>query len=126
MLCVCVCVCECRDTILVNPKKKKNVEVKWVRDPQMAAGEEKITPLSSGAIMELKAPAGLSPQEVKAPPQPGSVQTVARSMLRAVYDCKGNGIDELGFKTGDLITILKDVKDGWYEGELRGKQGMVQ
>jgi hypothetical protein len=94
-----------------------------MRDPQMPSGEEKITPLSSGAIIELKAPAGLSPQEVKAPTQPGSVQTVARSMLRAMYDCKGNGIDELGFKTGDLITILKDVVDGWYEGELKGKRG---
>lgn len=118
------------DTLLVNPKKKKNVEIKWVRDPMLAAGggpgsEEKLTVQQSGAIIEIKVAAGLSPQEVKQPVQPGSVQTVARSMLRAMYDCKGNGIDELGFKTGDLITILKDVTDGWYEGELKGKRGFV-
>ncbi len=112
------------DKFVVNPKKQKSVEVKWVRDPMLAQTEEKITPLQSGAVIEIKAPAGLSSQEVKAPAQPGSIQTVARSMLRAMYDCKGNGIDELGFKVGDLITILKDVADGWYEGELKGKRGM--
>lgn len=119
-----------QDSLLVNPKKKKNVEIKWVRDPMMAAAggpnsEEKLTVQSSGAIIEIKVAAGLSPQEVKQPVQPGSVQTVARSMLRAMYDCKGNGIDELGFRVGDLITILKDVADGWYEGELKGKRGFV-
>jgi len=109
----------------VNPKKKKSVEVKWVRDPTLSSNEEKLIPLNSGAIIELHAAPGLSSAEVKAPTMPGTMTNVARSMLKAMYDCKGNGIDELGFKAGDLITILKDVEGGWYEGELKGKRGFV-
>lgn len=46
-------------------------------------------------------------------------------MLQALYDCTGNGVDELGFKSGDMIVMLSDEQEGWYQGSLNGKSGYV-
>jgi hypothetical protein len=52
----------------------------------------------------------------------GSVQ---RPSLRALYDFKGNGIDELSFKAGDVIFVVQDEREGWFQGELNGKRGFL-
>jgi len=48
-----------------------------------------------------------------------------RPKLKALYDCPGNGVDELGFKAGDIIMMMKDQADGWYEGMLNNKSGFI-
>eukprot|EP00049_Salpingoeca_infusionum_P014023 m.261112 g.261112 ORF g.261112 m.261112 type:complete len:588 (-) comp15575_c0_seq2:491-2254(-) len=45
---------------------------------------------------------------------------------RALYDFQGNQQDgELSFSAGDEITVLsKDVGEGWWQGEVKGQQGL--
>jgi hypothetical protein len=48
-----------------------------------------------------------------------------RDQLKALYDFNGNGIDELTFHAGDVISVIDPESDGWYRGELNGKKGYV-
>ncbi|GAB1611131.1 dynamin-binding protein-like isoform X2 [Argonauta hians] len=48
----------------------------------------------------------------------------SQQVVRALVDCTPQLDEELGFKAGDLITILEMVDNDWYIGECRGKQGM--
>ncbi|KAJ7171660.1 hypothetical protein C8R43DRAFT_1094216 [Mycena crocata] len=48
---------------------------------------------------------------------------VQRKVVRALYDFSGSS-DELAFKTGDQIVVVNEVLDGWWMGELNGKQGL--
>ncbi|KAI8849539.1 hypothetical protein BC829DRAFT_442952 [Chytridium lagenaria] len=52
-----------------------------------------------------------------APPIPGRIK------VTAVADYNGEDGD-LSFRVGDLITVLEDIDENWYRGELRNKQGM--
>ncbi|XP_029637819.1 dynamin-binding protein isoform X2 [Octopus sinensis] len=45
-------------------------------------------------------------------------------IVRALVDCTPQLDEELGFKAGDLITVLEMVDNDWYIGECRDKQGM--
>jgi len=64
------------------------------------------------------------------PPQP-VVQVraapVAASVPRAkaLYDYPGQTADELTFREGDIITIIKKDPGGWWEGELNGQRGWI-
>ncbi|KAJ7306999.1 hypothetical protein DFH08DRAFT_900973 [Mycena albidolilacea] len=46
-----------------------------------------------------------------------------RKVVRALYDFSGSS-DELAFKTGDTIVVVNEVLDGWWMGELNGRQGL--
>ncbi|KAJ7485736.1 hypothetical protein FB451DRAFT_1083236 [Mycena latifolia] len=46
-----------------------------------------------------------------------------RKVVRALYDFSGSS-DELAFKAGDQIVVVNEVLDGWWMGELNGKQGL--
>ncbi|KAJ7064664.1 hypothetical protein C8F01DRAFT_1127609 [Mycena amicta] len=46
-----------------------------------------------------------------------------RKVVRALYDFSG-GTDELSFRVGDTIVVINEVLDGWWMGELNGKQGL--
>ncbi|KAJ3138802.1 Neutrophil cytosol factor 2, partial [Irineochytrium annulatum] len=48
----------------------------------------------------------------------GKKQVVAT----ADFDSKEAG--DLGFRTGDVITVLEDVDENWQKGEFRGRQGI--
>jgi hypothetical protein len=41
----------------------------------------------------------------------------------AKHDFSGEAENELTFKKGDIITILKSDTSGWSQGELNGKRG---
>jgi len=43
---------------------------------------------------------------------------------KALYDFEAQDDTELGFKEGDIITVLSQIDDAWYEGEKDGKCGM--
>ncbi len=45
--------------------------------------------------------------------------------LKALYECTGNSPEELSFQVGDIIEMVKDESEGWYEGRLNGKVGFV-
>jgi len=46
-----------------------------------------------------------------------------RKIMRALYDFEG-APDELSFQVGDEITVVSEVLEGWWLGELSGKQGL--
>ncbi|KAJ7684416.1 hypothetical protein DFH06DRAFT_1462756 [Mycena polygramma] len=48
---------------------------------------------------------------------------IPRKVVRALYDFSGSS-DELAFKAGDTIVVVNEVLDGWWMGELNGKQGL--
>ncbi|KAF7327310.1 BAR domain-containing protein [Mycena kentingensis (nom. inval.)] len=53
--------------------------------------------------------------------KPPSAQN--RKVVRALYDFTG-AADELSFRVGDTIVVINEVLDGWWMGELNGKQGL--
>jgi hypothetical protein len=64
---------------------------------------------------------------VPEPYRPPEIDPTAqvRDLLKALYDFSGNGVDELTFKAGDIISVIDPETDGWYRGELKGKKGFV-
>ncbi|KAF5327946.1 hypothetical protein D9758_016777 [Tetrapyrgos nigripes] len=53
--------------------------------------------------------------------KPPSMQE--KKAVRALYDFSGSA-DELSFRVGDEIVVVNEVLEGWWMGELRGKQGL--
>lgn len=53
--------------------------------------------------------------------KPPSLQ--GKKVVRALFDFSGSS-DELSFKVGDEITVVNEVLDGWWMGELEGKRGL--
>ncbi|XP_069487369.1 SH3 domain-containing protein 19 isoform X2 [Ambystoma mexicanum] len=47
-----------------------------------------------------------------------------KSRAKALYDFSGENEDELSFKAGSMITVLKYIDDDWMSGELQGRSGI--
>lgn len=45
-------------------------------------------------------------------------------LVEAVYEYEKDKDDELSFKTGSIIYVVKKNDDGWYEGVLDGVTGL--
>lgn len=58
------------------------------------------------------------------PRRPPPVQPVLRK-VRAVENFEAEDEHELGFVVGDLLDVLKEMDDGWWEARLRGKIGAI-
>lgn len=58
------------------------------------------------------------------PRRPPPVQPVLRK-VKAVENFEPEDDHELGFVVGDLLDILKEMDDGWWEARLRGKIGAI-
>ena len=43
----------------------------------------------------------------------------------AQYDFKGRTDRELSFKKGDTLVVFQRKSDDWWEGALRGKEGLI-
>ncbi|XP_023813838.1 sorbin and SH3 domain-containing protein 2 isoform X9 [Oryzias latipes] len=44
---------------------------------------------------------------------------------RAIYDFKAQTAKELSFKKGDAVNIIRQIDNNWYEGEHRGRVGIL-
>jgi len=57
--------------------------------------------------------------------QPPPVQSGSEIYsARALYDFEAQDETELDFKEGDIIKVINQIDDAWYEGERDGKVGM--
>ena len=45
-------------------------------------------------------------------------------LVEAIYEYEKDKDDELSFKPGDTIYVVKMNDDGWYEGVLNGVAGL--
>jgi hypothetical protein len=108
---------------VVKKNKPENVNIKFVRDE--TCPEEKVVTVREN--FEVHVATGTPSGQVPEPYRPPDVDPNApvRDQLQAVYDFNGNGIDELTFHTGDVISVIDPESDGWYRGELNGKKGYV-
>jgi len=43
---------------------------------------------------------------------------------KALYDYEAQDADELGLKVGDIVSITKKDASGWWQGRLKGKEGL--
>ncbi len=57
------------------------------------------------------------------PPMPAA--KAATPTARALYDYQGQTPDELSFREGETITVLKKDPGGWWEGEVNGRRGWL-
>eukprot|EP01125_Pyxidicula_operculata_P008053 TRINITY_DN2724_c0_g1_i1.p1 TRINITY_DN2724_c0_g1~~TRINITY_DN2724_c0_g1_i1.p1 ORF type:complete len:1027 (-),score=294.17 TRINITY_DN2724_c0_g1_i1:177-3257(-) len=73
-------------------------------------------------IASTPAPAPVPAPTPVARPTPA---VASKPTAKAMYDYSGQSQDELSFKEGDIITILKKDPGGWWEGELRGQRGWI-
>ncbi|VDM17729.1 unnamed protein product [Hydatigera taeniaeformis] len=51
------------------------------------------------------------------------METSVTTEAQALFDYDRQHFDELSFKTGDMIKVLKEIEGGWWHGELNGTQG---
>lgn len=58
------------------------------------------------------------------PRRPPPVQPVLRK-VKAVETFEAEDDHELGFVVGDILDVLKEMDDGWWEARLRGKIGAI-
>ncbi|GAA6017843.1 hypothetical protein JCM10207_003472 [Rhodosporidiobolus poonsookiae] len=69
---------------------------------------------------------GMGGQGAALPPSPPvrGVQQQGKRQCRAVWDYNKSQPDDLGFKTGDIITIEEEVNGDWWKGSLNGQTGL--
>ncbi|GAA6039541.1 hypothetical protein JCM8097_008379 [Rhodosporidiobolus ruineniae] len=67
---------------------------------------------------------GQQDQARQAPPPPPQRVQDQRTRCKAVWDYTKNQPDDLGFRTGDVITIVEEVNADWWKGELNGQTGL--
>lgn len=113
------------DSIVLDPKKNRVLEIRWMNDDTgvLQQNESSLTPVKRA--IEIRVGSGVASSQVPVPPRPQTIESSNRPKLRALYDYEGNGVDELGFKAGDMIMMVSDAADGWYNGSLNGKSGYV-
>ncbi|EEB13134.1 myosin Ie, putative [Pediculus humanus corporis] len=58
------------------------------------------------------------------PRPPLKPKPVMLSRCKAVYDYVAQDLDELSLTYGDIITIVKEHEGGWWQGRLKGKEGL--
>eukprot|EP00794_Sanderia_malayensis_P009899 gene9900-10912_t len=60
----------------------------------------------------------------RAPAKPKLAPKPRLPMCKAIYDYDAAETDELNFKTGETIEIVKEDPSGWWVGKLRGREGL--
>ncbi|KAI9253392.1 hypothetical protein BDA99DRAFT_540643 [Phascolomyces articulosus] len=47
----------------------------------------------------------------------------SNKLRKALYSFPGDRDEDLAFKAGDIITVLEEINEGWWLGEVRDQQG---
>ncbi|CAB3998880.1 abl interactor 1 isoform X6 [Paramuricea clavata] len=82
-------------------------------------------PSRSGEFSPLPPPPPeLNDQTYDIPPTPAWVPEIYEEKVVSIYDYEASRDDELSFKEGEIIYVLKKNSDGWYEGVMDGMTGL--
>lgn len=65
-----------------------------------------------------------SPAPAPLPPVNAAPAEQQASKARALFDYTAQDDTEIGFQTGDIITIISSHESGWWTGEINGRKGM--
>ncbi|KAK4022710.1 hypothetical protein OUZ56_008161 [Daphnia magna] len=65
-------------------------------------------------------PAPRAPAKPRIEPKPPAL-----AKARALYVYQAQDTDELSMNVGDIIEIISEDPSGWWQGRLRGKQGLL-
>ncbi|KAF9074886.1 hypothetical protein BDP27DRAFT_1316132 [Rhodocollybia butyracea] len=100
-----------------NPSRERGSldDIDWNPPISSSVGKKSFSSVRGGGKS-----AGGSPQIAPRILKPPSMD---RKVMRALYDFDG-AADELSFQVGDEITVVSEVLEGWWLGELNGKQGL--
>ncbi|KAM9719460.1 endophilin-A2-like isoform 1-T1 [Menidia menidia] len=71
-------------------------------------------PAYSAAAAQCPVPSSQRPSLRRRAPEPS---------CKAMYDFEPENDGELGFREGDVITLVSQIDENWYEGSLRGRTG---
>ncbi|KAI8146274.1 hypothetical protein BJV82DRAFT_601149 [Fennellomyces sp. T-0311] len=52
------------------------------------------------------------------PPMPRRAQQSGPKRRKALFDFEGESLEELSFRAGDVITVVEEVDEGWWLGEV--------
>ncbi|XP_064390451.1 unconventional myosin-Ie-like [Halichondria panicea] len=90
------------------------------------ARAESITDYSKHEFMKTPEGGGTRPppKSRAKPPARGPKPAPALPKCKAVFDYDATDTDELSFKEGDIIDIIKEDASGWWKGRVRGKEGL--
>ncbi|GAA5891841.1 hypothetical protein JCM6882_007379 [Rhodosporidiobolus microsporus] len=116
---------EAREGILSTPDfdlvKSKLANAESSVDAQALAGGVAAMNVGGGAAMGGPPPSLPPVQEAKRDVPPVQQQ---KPQCRAVWDYAKTQPDDLGFKTGDVITIEEEVNADWWKGSFNGQTGL--
>ncbi|XP_019947313.2 CD2-associated protein isoform X2 [Paralichthys olivaceus] len=58
------------------------------------------------------------------PQPPAASKKPKKRQCKALFDYQPQNEDELELKTGDVIDIIEEVEEGWWNGNVNGKSGL--
>ncbi|GAB5588690.1 hypothetical protein Unana1_03590 [Umbelopsis nana] len=60
------------------------------------------------------------------PPIPRSKPSSTKKQVKAIYDFSGENANELNLCAGDVITVVEEIDQGWWMGEMYDANGVKQ
>ncbi|XP_041364734.1 unconventional myosin-Ie-like [Gigantopelta aegis] len=82
------------------------------------------TPDAGVAGMQRQKRISAKPTPAGGKPRPGLKPKPKLPQCKCLYAYDAQDTDELSFNTGDIIDIVKEDSAGWWQGKLRGKEGL--
>ncbi|GFN83111.1 ARF-GAP with sh3 domain, ank repeat and ph domain-containing protein 1 [Plakobranchus ocellatus] len=80
--------------------------------------QQQAQPTSNASLSRKQQP---PEQTVVSQPQPASASNQAKRRYRALYDCEADNEDELTFSEGEIIIVIYEEEDEWWEGQIEGQ-----
>ncbi|CAL8101528.1 unnamed protein product [Calicophoron daubneyi] len=106
---------------LIDKKDEAAAKPRTFHEPQPVSSLQNHTLGSrSPSASALSTPAKNGPSTTTTPKKAPSVSGPS---CRGLYDFEAENASELPFSEGDVIRLIQQVDENWYEGELNGRRG---
>lgn len=125
-LCANFRICKVDPTHVITPTEVSMVSeanVQTAKNNDVSNGKKDDSSSSSSDDGKKKSTNAAVASSVKKPAPPPPSRGPKKEQVRCEYDYQASESNELSFKEGDIITVLKKEGD-WWLGELKGKQGL--